>query len=102
MSKKLYTLCENWCDQIGCYNTFDGKCRKEECQTYRLIQLHQKIEKDLSSYKGLLKVGGKVQVKAIEEYDKLKNKLDKIENICKYNKLAGWVDVESIIEVIKE
>ena len=42
-------LCENYSKEVGCYNTFDGSCIKEQCFTYRLLQLlkakEQKCEK---------------------------------------------------------
>ena len=40
------TLCENYSKEIGCCNTFDGSCSKEECFTYRLLQLLQAKEKE--------------------------------------------------------
>ena len=27
-------LCENYSKEVGCYNTFDGSCIKEQCFTY--------------------------------------------------------------------
>lgn len=30
--------CKSWSEEIGCCHTFDGKCMKEECQTYLLIK----------------------------------------------------------------
>lgn len=40
------SLCENYSKEIGCCNTFDGSCSKEECFTYRLLQLLQTKEKE--------------------------------------------------------
>ena len=37
-------LCENYSKEVGCCNTFDGSCIKEQCFTYRLLQLLQALE----------------------------------------------------------
>ena len=39
-------LCENYSKEVGCYNTFDGSCIKEQCFTYRLLQLLQAKEQE--------------------------------------------------------
>ena len=39
-------LCENYSKGVGCFNTFDGSCSKEECFTYRLLQLLQTKEQE--------------------------------------------------------
>ena len=42
-------LCENYSKEVGCYNTFDGSCIKEQCFTYRLLQLLQAKEQECES-----------------------------------------------------
>lgn len=32
------TKCENYSQDVGCYNTFDGTCIENVCFTYRLLQ----------------------------------------------------------------
>ena len=44
-------LCENYSKEVGCYNTFDGSCIKEQCFTYRLLQLLQAKEQKLVKIK---------------------------------------------------
>ena len=39
-------LCENYSKEVGCYNTFDGSCIKEQCFTYRLLQLLKAKEQE--------------------------------------------------------
>ena len=48
------TLCENYSKEVGCCNTFDGSCSKEECFTYRLLQLLQAKEQECEELKTLL------------------------------------------------
>ena len=38
------TLCENYSQTIGCYNTFDGSCIKERCFTYKLLQQCERLK----------------------------------------------------------
>ena len=47
-------LCENYSKEAGCCNTFDGSCSKEECFTYRLLQLLQAKEQECEELKTLL------------------------------------------------
>ena len=44
-------LCENYSKEVGCYNTFDGSCIKEQCFTYRLLQLLKTKEQECNKYK---------------------------------------------------
>lgn len=51
MSEKQITIdyknrCENYSKGVGCYNTFDGSCIKEQCFTYRLLQLLKAKEQE--------------------------------------------------------
>ena len=48
------TLCENYSKEVGCCNTFDGSCSKEECFTYRLLRLLQTKEKEREDLKQTL------------------------------------------------
>ena len=47
-------LCENYSKEVGCYNTFDGNCIKEQCFTYRLLQLLKAKEQECNKYKQTL------------------------------------------------
>ena len=44
-------LCENKSKEVGCYNTFDGSCIKEQCFTYRLLQLLKTKEQEYEELK---------------------------------------------------
>lgn len=44
-------ICENYSKEVGCYNTFDGNCIKEQCFTYRLLQLLQAKEQECEKLK---------------------------------------------------
>ena len=44
-------LCENYSKEVGCYNTFDDSCIKEQCFTYRLLQLLQAKEQECEQIK---------------------------------------------------
>ena len=44
-------LCENYSKEVGCYNTFDGSCIKEQCVTYRLLQLLKAKEQECEELK---------------------------------------------------
>lgn len=44
-------ICENYSKVVGCYNTFDGSCIKEQCFTYRLLQLLQAKEQESEELK---------------------------------------------------
>ena len=72
-------LCENYSKEVGCYNTFDGSCIKEQCFTYRLLQLLkakeqecEELKKQLQADKGLITSTGKMNYQLIQEYDELK------------------------------
>ena len=56
------TLCENYNKEVGCYYTFDGSCNKEQCFTYKLLQLLQDKEQECEKLY--------IQLKADEEYHK--------------------------------
>ena len=44
-------LCVNYSKEVGCYNTFDGCCIKEQCFTYRLLQSLQSKEQECEELK---------------------------------------------------
>ena len=44
-------LCANYSKEVGCYNTFDGNCIKEQCFTYRLLQLLKAKEQECEELK---------------------------------------------------
>lgn len=44
-------LCANYSKEVGCYNTFDGSCIKEQCFTYRLLQLLKAKEQEYEELK---------------------------------------------------
>ena len=44
-------ICENYSKEVGCYNTFDGNCIKEQCFTYRLLQLLKAKEQECEGLK---------------------------------------------------
>lgn len=48
-------ICENYSKEVGCYNTFDGSCIKEQCFTYRLLQLLQAKEQECEELKKKIK-----------------------------------------------
>lgn len=52
------TLCENYSKEVGCYNTFDGRCNKEQCFTYKLLQLLQDKEQECEALKEEIKTNG--------------------------------------------
>ena len=47
-------ICENYSKEVGCYNTFDGSCIKEQCFTYRLLQLLKAKEQECEELKETL------------------------------------------------
>ena len=53
-------ICENYNKEVGCYRTFDGKCIKEQCFTYKLLQelkqKEQESKKSIKSYKNEIRI----------------------------------------------
>ena len=70
-------ICENYSKEVGCYNTFDGSCIKEQCFTYRLLQLLKAKEQECEELKFTIKHTGLLDL--MNENVKLKQALDKIE-----------------------
>jgi hypothetical protein len=83
-------LCENYSEEVGCYGTFDGNCIKEQCFTYKLLQLLQAKEQECEELKEAQKNSrcawksfeGTFCPEAQEQLDQLKAENDelKIEN----------------------
>ena len=109
------TLCENYSKEVGCYNTFDGSCIKEQCFTYRLLQLLkskeqecERLKKQHESDKGLITSTGKQNYQLIQEYDKLKKCLTEIEEIAMcimdddLQESSAYYDANQILQKINE
>ena len=58
-------ICENYSKEVGCYNTFDGSCIKEQCFTYRLLQLLKAKEQECERLKE--------EVSLLKEWEKERN-----------------------------
>lgn len=71
--------CEYYSDNVGCYITFDGKCTKGNCFTYKLLQENKElidfIKDDLAPTCQRLD----------KENDELRQCLDEIEKMCKHD-----------------
>ena len=46
MSEEIKNKCEVFDKNVGCFNTFDGTCIKEECFTYRLLLELQHLKQE--------------------------------------------------------
>lgn len=68
-------LCENYSKEVGCYNTFDGSCIKEQCFTYKLLQQLQAQEQECEELKKQLETSEEWRIKAegLNEKLELKN-----------------------------
>ena len=42
--EEIIKKCNSYDKQVGCYNTFDGKCKKEKCQIYNLLQENAELK----------------------------------------------------------
>ena len=97
-------LCENYSKEVGCYNTFDGSCIKEQCFTYRLLQLLKAKEQECEELKKNVehwkmeykeaKAKGEwtydlVKKRLCEQLDQLKQTLAEIEEIAEDFYLDG-------------
>ena len=75
-------LCENYSKEVGCYNTFDGSCIKEQCFTYRILQLLKAKEQECEELKKLktaTEEASELFVKNADEIARvLENKLDQL------------------------
>ena len=105
-------LCENYSKEVGCYNTFDGSCIKEQCFTYRLLQLLKAKEQECEELKIYIK-SNEQQVKEAEtlvmdndrlinELDQLKQTLAEIKEIAEEkSNVNDWLALE-ILQKISE
>lgn len=85
-------ICENYSKEVGCYNTFDGSCIKEQCFTYRLLQLLQAKEQECEELKKDLH-------KNFEEKDKLHLIIDRLLEASGYDtNTASAEDFEDVYE----
>ena len=87
MSEKQTTIdykscCENYGKEVGCYNTFDGSCIKEQCFTYRLLQLLKAKEQECEELKESLKVWKYSDVQHIFKINKYEQTLTVIKEIA--------------------
>lgn len=48
--KEIIKKCNSYDKQVGCYHTFDGKCNKENCQVYNLLQENEKLKTQYNCY----------------------------------------------------
>ena len=91
-------LCANYSKEVGCYNTFDGSCIKEQCFTYRLLQLLKAKEQECERLKWYLK-----EIR----YDELKTldiELDEYKTHCidtEYTNIINLVE-EALEEISPE
>lgn len=83
------TLCENYSKEVGCYNTFDGRCNKEQCFTYKLLQLLQDKDQECEELKRLIskQKNAKIQLsklkgKQYKEFCDMKQTLAEIKEIA--------------------
>ena len=75
-------LCENYSKEVGCYNTFDGSCIKEQCFTYRLLQLLKAKEQEYEELKESLKVWKYSDVQHIFKINTYEQTLAEIKEIA--------------------
>lgn len=78
-------ICENYNKEVGCYYTFYGSCNKEQCFTYRLLQLLQAKEQECEELKQTL-----AEIKEIAEKHKATAHCDYL------------IDMDKILQKISE
>ena len=78
-------LCENKSKEVGCYNTFDGSCIKEQCFTYRLLQLlktkeqeYEELKSDLTDLSKIIDCKNGTILTFKEQLDQLKAENEKL------------------------
>ena len=84
--KQIIDYCENYSKEIGCRNTFDGSCSKEECFTYRLLQLLQAKEQECEELKHKVELMMDCASCKVDEYKKT---LAEIKEIAKKSMHKG-------------
>ena len=88
-------LCDYYSREVGCYATFDGRCTKEQCSTYKLLQKLQAKEQECEMLKKIINeaknskldlksflVGEAVQNEYEQQLDQLKEQLNAKEQEC--------------------
>ena len=82
-------LCESYSKEVGCYNTFDGSCIKEQCFTYRLLQLLktkeqecEELKSDLTDLSKIIDCKNGTILTFKEQLDRLKQTVAEIKEIC--------------------
>lgn len=75
-------ICENYSKEVGCYNTFDGSCIKEQCFAYRLLQLLKVKEQECEKLKESLKVWKYSDVQHIFKINKYEQTLTEVKEIA--------------------
>ena len=93
-------LCENYSKEVGCYNTFDGSCIKEQCFTYRLLQLLQAKEQECDKLKQTL-----TEIKEIAENScclQPTSTCEEYENCKECNRTSDDETVKQILQKISE
>ena len=85
-------LCENYSKEVGCYHTFDGSCNKEQCFTYRLLQLLQAKEQECEELKHEVELMMDCASCKVDEYKKTLAEIKEIaENVQSF---VGRIDIE--------
>ena len=105
--------CENYSKEVGCYNTFDGSCIKEQCFTYRLLQLLkakeqecERLKEDRERWKS--NFNGKVSAieELLQQLDQLKRKEQALDEIEKYldaqQKYFDGEDYHNLLDIINK
>ena len=85
-------LCENYSKEVGCYNTFDGSCIKEQCFTYRLLQLLKAKEQECEELKHEVELMMDCASCKVDEY---KQTLTEIKEIAKIEIECKTYEIEN-------
>ena len=72
-------LCENYSEEVGCYNTFNGSCIQEQCFTYKLLQQLQSKEQECEALKSESFTRDSLISMQEEEIDRYRKALEEIE-----------------------
>ena len=89
-------LCKNYSKEVGCYNTFDGSCNKEQCFTYRLLQLLQAKEQECEKLKEAIDSLLKIQYQLADSCTKYEQTLTEIKEIC--NSVENIENINSLYD----
>ena len=105
-------LCENYSKEVGCYNTFDGSCIKEQCFTYRLLQLLkakeqecEELKKDLTDLSKIIDCKNGTILTFKEQLDQLKGEnvgvLKQLEFVRTLNTVRE-ADIRKLFKILAE